>query len=283
MHEAIAASMPSRESGHCDLTARSPAARPPKRAGTPGALPTWFLAAGHPGDRRGGNRSGRVRAPRHSLRRHAPLGPTPTTCSRSAPYASATYSPKAIATWSPSTAKAGAAGRQNALRLRRNRARAAALRHVRCSPAGRQCSEQLVGKHNRHHVRLGSTPATGRCGPLDASKLTDWVQPQTGGITRSRFACQPMSSNGPESRSSRRFGPPGAGRFSGSRRAANAEIEPAQSCMNQRRRPAARVNRAIARQSSPIVVSMEQACHAGGRGFDARHIQFYRPSEWGLS
>ena len=30
------------------------------------------------------------------------------------------------------------------------------------------------------------------------------------------------------------------------------------------------MNRAIARQSSPIVVSVEQACHAGGRGFESR-------------
>ena len=35
-------------------------------------------------------------------------------------------------------------------------------------------------------------------------------------------------------------------------------------------RPETRINRAIARQSSPIVVSVEQACHAGGRGFESR-------------
>ncbi len=34
--------------------------------------------------------------------------------------------------------------------------------------------------------------------------------------------------------------------------------------------PQSRMNRAIARQSSPIVVSVEQACHAGGRGFESR-------------
>ena len=34
--------------------------------------------------------------------------------------------------------------------------------------------------------------------------------------------------------------------------------------------PQARMNRAIARQSSPIVVSMEHACHAGGREFESR-------------
>jgi hypothetical protein len=32
----------------------------------------------------------------------------------------------------------------------------------------------------------------------------------------------------------------------------------------------ARMNRAIARRSSPTVVSVEQACHAGGRGFESR-------------
>ena len=34
--------------------------------------------------------------------------------------------------------------------------------------------------------------------------------------------------------------------------------------------PQARMNSAIARRSSPIVVSPEQACHAGGRGFESR-------------
>jgi hypothetical protein len=36
------------------------------------------------------------------------------------------------------------------------------------------------------------------------------------------------------------------------------------------RGPQSRMNRAIARQSSPVVVSAEQACHAGGRGFESR-------------
>jgi hypothetical protein len=55
----------------------------------------------------------------------------------------------------------------------------------------------------------------------------------------------------------------------GSRRAANARAYPiiresdGQSAQT-------RMNRAIARQSSPIVVSVEQACHAGGRGFESR-------------
>src|SRR5215213_655489 len=33
--------------------------------------------------------------------------------------------------------------------------------------------------------------------------------------------------------------------------------------------PQTRMNRAIGRQSSPIVVSVEPACHAGGRGFES--------------
>jgi hypothetical protein len=37
-----------------------------------------------------------------------------------------------------------------------------------------------------------------------------------------------------------------------------------------RQKPESRINRAIARQSSPIVASLEQACHAGGRGFESR-------------
>ena len=36
------------------------------------------------------------------------------------------------------------------------------------------------------------------------------------------------------------------------------------------RRLQTRINRVIARQSSPIVVSLEVACHARGRGFESR-------------
>jgi hypothetical protein len=57
----------------------------------------------------------------------------------------------------------------------------------------------------------------------------------------------------------------------GSRRAANA---PKSSLRNRVQINAecsqSRMNRAIARQSSPIVVSVEQACHAGGRGLASR-------------
>src|ERR671925_1997766 len=35
-------------------------------------------------------------------------------------------------------------------------------------------------------------------------------------------------------------------------------------------RPESRMNRAIARTSSSIVVILEPACHAGGRGFESR-------------
>jgi hypothetical protein len=64
------------------------------------------------------------------------------------------------------------------------------------------------------------------------------------------------------------------GTFTTSSRAAEGqqtlEIEPRQSCAISRQSPQSRINRAIARQSSPIVVSPEQACHAGGRGFESR-------------
>jgi hypothetical protein len=58
---------------------------------------------------------------------------------------------------------------------------------------------------------------------------------------------------------------------SGSRRAANARNRAyaivRKSGANS---PQSRINRAIARQSSPIVVLAEHACHAGGRGFESR-------------
>jgi hypothetical protein len=60
-------------------------------------------------------------------------------------------------------------------------------------------------------------------------------------------------------------------RLSGSRRAANARNR-AYAIVHKPgvREPQSRMNRAIARPSSPIVVSVEQACHAGGRGFESR-------------
>jgi hypothetical protein len=36
------------------------------------------------------------------------------------------------------------------------------------------------------------------------------------------------------------------------------------------------MNRAIARQSSPIVASLEHACHAGGRGFESRRSRLLK-------
>jgi hypothetical protein len=66
--------------------------------------------------------------------------------------------------------------------------------------------------------------------------------------------------------------------FSGSRRAANARNRAyAIVCKSHVRAPQSRINRAIARQSSPIVVSVEQACHAGGRGFESRRSRSTKP------
>jgi hypothetical protein len=60
-------------------------------------------------------------------------------------------------------------------------------------------------------------------------------------------------------------------RFSGSRRAANARNRVYAIVHNSNvKGPQRRMHRAIARQSSPIVASLEHACHAGGRGFESR-------------
>jgi hypothetical protein len=67
--------------------------------------------------------------------------------------------------------------------------------------------------------------------------------------------------------------------FMGSRRAANAR-DRAYAIVQKSaaREPQTRINRAIARQSSPIVASLEQACHAGGRGFESRRSRLKIPA-----
>jgi hypothetical protein len=70
---------------------------------------------------------------------------------------------------------------------------------------------------------------------------------------------------------------------SGSRRAANARNRTyAIVHKSGARSPQSRINRAIACPSSPIVVSVEQACHAGGRGFESRRSRFTKYLQIGM-
>ncbi|MEO5575579.1 MAG: hypothetical protein ABIR67_05785 [Gaiellaceae bacterium] len=73
------------------------------------------------------------------------------------------------------------------------------------------------------------------------------------------------------SAASQALAPPVNESRSGSRRAANVRNR-AYAIVHKSgaRSPQGCINRAIACPSSPIVVSVEQACHAGGRGFDSR-------------
>ena len=68
----------------------------------------------------------------------------------------------------------------------------------------------------------------------------------------------------------------------GSKRAANgqqtSEIGVAQPRGMSSRAAESRMNKAIARQSSSTVVTLEPVCHAGGRGFESRRSRYERPS-----
>jgi len=65
------------------------------------------------------------------------------------------------------------------------------------------------------------------------------------------------------------------GQQTGSKRLKSASLNHAGSIAE---RSETRMNRAIARPSSPIVVTLELACHAGGRGFESRRSRRKHPA-----
>jgi hypothetical protein len=105
--------------------------------------------------------------------------------------------------------------------------------------------------------------------PSRAPNRTDWrsaANPQDHTLPVRRSPCH----RAPRVLLSRRFGrraPVGSWAAEGQQTPKSSLRDRAQ---NSAYGPQPRMNRAITRQSSPIVVSVEQACHAGGRGFESR-------------
>jgi hypothetical protein len=71
--------------------------------------------------------------------------------------------------------------------------------------------------------------------------------------------------------------------LSGSKRAANVRRQPHGGMRDcDTRRPRSRMNRAIPRQSSSTVVTLEPGCHAGGRGFESRRSRLLKCLQTGI-
>ncbi len=124
-------------------------------------------------------------------------------------------------------------------------------------------------KEGRRTGRPACPPCSARTTTSSAPRM---LSPRQSPSTRRReTSCPPSAaaSFSGDNRSRRPGGKRADGCFSGSRRAANA-LNRGNRAEISMEGPRVRMNRAIARQSSPIVVSVEQACHAGGRGFESR-------------